>query len=326
MNTNARIATVCQGNSFCRTIAGNRQYILKILHQVFLQKPDLVCLPEAFTVKGVPLESLEEAAEPVPGPTLDLLAGLAKENRCYIICPIYTKRDEKFRNSAVVIDRRGEIAGIYDKVHPAATSYDYTVFENGVTPGEGSPVFDLDFGRIGIQICLDARFPAEWQKMAKKGVKAVFWPAAYNGGLMLPGYASLFHYYVISSVRTDKARIINPCGEIVSETSPGVNYAVANINFDFIAAGVEFNHSIPRQISKKYPHQVQVRLYPDQGTFLVEPLDKGITVQQLQKEFAFEPLSQFILRHQKSYRQIQKGITPVPQEALHGSRPCQEKD
>ncbi|MCX8183478.1 MAG: carbon-nitrogen hydrolase family protein [Crenarchaeota archaeon] len=127
----------------------------------------------------------------------------ARAAKCYIICPILTKRRGKIWNSAILIGRNGEIIGIYDKVHPVTSSSDYTVFEGGVSPGKEALAFDLDFGRVGIQICFDIIFPESWRELAEKGVKIVFWPSAYNGGFPLQVYAYLHQYYVVSSVRSE---------------------------------------------------------------------------------------------------------------------------
>ena len=205
----ARIATVCFASRSFGTVEENRNYALKLVDYALRFKPDIVCLPEAFTtfdVKG----PIHELAEPVPGPTTKLFSKKAREGGCCIICPLMTRRDGKIWNSAIIIGRDGDIIGIYDKVHP--------VTKGGVTPGKDYPVFDLDFGRVGIQIFFDICFPEGWSELAKRGAKAVFWVSAYDGGFPLQAYACINKYYVISSVRTNKSRIIDPCGRVVAET------------------------------------------------------------------------------------------------------------
>jgi predicted amidohydrolase len=152
MSTRARIVTVCQAGRYFPTVEGNRQRVIELLQMSLGLKPDLVCLPETFTIPGVPFESLANLAEPLPGPTTDAARRLAREHHSYVICPIITCREGIYWNTAVVIDRSGGILGLYDKVHPVTSTFDYTVFESGMTPGSRAPVFDLDFGRIGIQI------------------------------------------------------------------------------------------------------------------------------------------------------------------------------
>ncbi|MBP1666348.1 MAG: putative nitrilase, partial [Bacteroidetes bacterium] len=73
-------------------------------------KPDIICLPEV--INGKPAKEAEE----VPGPTTNLLSAVAKEFNCYIICPIHSRTDGKIFNSAILIDRKGMVAGQYNKI------------------------------------------------------------------------------------------------------------------------------------------------------------------------------------------------------------------
>lgn len=321
----ARIATVCQAGLFFNSVDENRKHVMKLLDLALLQNPDLVCLPEAFTTVSVSGKSVKDLAETVPGPTTEAISKRAKESDCYVICPINTKRDSKIWNSAIVIDRSGDILGIYDKVHPVTTASDYTVFEDGVMPGSSIPVFDLDFGRVGIQICFDIGFPESWEELSKKGAKMVFWSSAYNGGFPLQVYAYLHHYYVVSSVRSDKSKIIDPCGVVLAETDQHMNVICHDINLDFVVSHYDFNYSIPDMIMKSYPGRVEVRSHLDEGHFLVEPIDDTITTGQLQKELGFESTFQYHQRHREAYKLILQGKPPLVQKAAHGDRPQYSK-
>lgn len=319
MSSRARIATVCQANRRFRSIEENRAYVFGLLERAMKQRADLVCLPEAFPVVGISTP-VAVHAEPVPGPTTDAAAKLAREHRCHVICPLITRRDGRHRNSAVVIDRKGGIVGAYEKVCPVTTSHDYTVFESGLTPGEDLPVFDLDFGRIGIQICFDAGFPENWQKLADKGAMMIFWPSAYHGGTPVATYAALHNCYVVTSVRTDHSRIIDPCGTLMAQTDPITNVAWRDINLDYAVCHYDFNYPIPDRIQNAYGGRVEIRPHIDDGLFLVEPIDPAITIAQLQKEFGFESRAQYHQRHRDAYAQFARGRVPQPQQAAHGDR------
>ncbi len=320
MSTTARIITTCQNGRRHSTPEGNREAMLALFDQALTQKPDLVCFPETFVGSGIYGEALPKTAEPIPGPTTDAFAQRAKAHRCYVICPIRTVREGRQWNSAVVIDRSGDILGIYDKIHPVTTSPDYTDFETGIFPGGEPCVFDLDFGRIGIQICFDAGFPETWAALAAQGVRAVFWPSAFHGGFTLQAYANLHHVYVISSVHTQHSRIIDPCGRVVAETDSMVNYAARDINLDFIVAHYDFNYSIPDRLMAAYPDRVRVTSYVEDAHFIVEPLDPALTMAQLQAEFGFEPSRQYFQRHRTAFRELCAGRTPTPQSAAHSHR------
>jgi predicted amidohydrolase len=320
----ARVATICQAGRFYGTVEENLKHVAKLMETAFSYEPDLVCLPEAFATASV-RKPLEELAEPLDGPVVRAMAEKAREHGSYIVCPLYTKRGGGIYNSAVVLDRSGDVVGVYDKLHPVTSSHDYTVFEEGVTPGSELKVFDLDFGRVGVQICFDIMFPETWRELAEKGAKMVVWCSAYNGGFALRAYAYLLRYYVVSSVRTDKSVVVDPLGNVVAETDALKNIAVAELSLDYAVAHYDFNYSVPDWIMRKYGRRVEVRSSRDDALFLVESRDPSLTVEQLQREFGFEPVEVYVRRHKLAYERILRGERPPPQEAAHGRRAMYSK-
>ncbi|MCC6049527.1 MAG: carbon-nitrogen hydrolase family protein [Thermofilum sp.] len=324
MGKAARVATICQAGRFYGTVEGNLKHVAKLMEIAFSYDPDLVCLPEAFATASV-RKPLEELAEPLDGPIVKAMAEMAREHGSYIICPLYTKRGGRIYNSAVVLDRSGAVVGVYDKLHPVTSSHDYTVFEEGITPGSELKVFDLDFGRVGIQICFDIMFPETWRELAERGAKMVVWCSAYNGGFALRAYAYLHRYYVVSSVRTDKSVVVDPLGNVVAETDALKNVAVAELSLDYAVVHYDFNYSVPDWIMRKYGRRVEVRSSRDDALFLVESRDPSLTVEQLQREFGFEPVEVYVRRHRLAYERLLRGEGPLPQEAAHGKRPMYSK-
>ncbi len=321
MSTQARIATLCQEGQFKRSVEGNREYVLSLVDTALREKPDLVCLPETFMTPGVAVQPAD-IAEAIPGPTLDLLARKAREGRCYVVCPLHTRQEGRIYNSAVILDRSGQVCGVYNKACPVTSSPDYTVLEDGVTPGGAIPTFDLDFGRIGVQICFDLGFPENWQQLAQAGVKAVLWPSAYDGGFPLRVFAYLHHYWVISSTRSGRSRIIDPCGEILQETSSSAPVIHRTINLDYVVGHLDFNLGVPDRIRQAYSGRVDVRQWdPGSAHFVVEPTDPTVTTAQLQEEMGFESTGQYHDRHREAYRRARAGQPPTPQKARHGRRP-----
>lgn len=319
MNTIARIATVCQGNRLFPTVEKNRDHVFAQLDLALAQKPDLVCLPEEFPMASV-AGTAPERAETVPGPTIDAVAERARRHNCYIVCPLLTLREGRVYNSAVVVGRSGEIVGIYDKRRPVTSSCDYTVLEQGMTPGTSDGIFDLDFGRIGIRICFDIGFPEDWELLAREGVRLVLWPSAYNGGRRLAAYALLHHAYIVTSVRTDRSRIIDPLGTTLAETDRLMNVAVRDISLDFAVGHYDFNFSVPDRILARYGDRVEIRSLEDDGLFLVEPKDPAVTLAHLTEEFGFESVQQYYNRHRTAYAALADGGAPAAQHAAHGDR------
>ncbi len=320
MATIATIATTNQYGLFGGSVDGNREKMLGVVDIICKQHVDLICLPEVLPsarLGKVPAD----IAEPVPGPTTDLCAQRAKQHECYIVCPLVTKRDGAYYNSAVILDRSGEVAGIYDKVHPVTHTHDYTVMEDGTTPGSKAKVFDLDFGRVAILICFDAEFPETWAELAGEGVQMVLFPSAYPGGFQLRMYAHLHAYYVVSATREPAAMIVNPVGEVVARTDRYTNFIVRDVNLDFLVAHSDYNKQIPALVAREYANRVNVRTYPDEGKIFFEPADPSVTIAQLCEQFGIESAEVFRSRHRRAYEALRAGKTPEPQQAAHGDRP-----
>lgn len=125
---------------------------------------DIAALPEV-AVNGNAKGSAAEVSVPLEGAVLDRMGAKARQHRCYVVVPLYLVDDREkdlYSNAAVLLDRQGKVSGIYRKVFPVA-SRGQDVLEGGVTPGRDFPVFDCDFGRVGIQICFDFAFDEGWE-------------------------------------------------------------------------------------------------------------------------------------------------------------------
>jgi predicted amidohydrolase len=88
-----------------------------------------VCLPEAITLVGTPLDYIA-ASEPVPGPTTKYLGDLARKFKMYIVAGILEREGDVVYNTAILMDRDGKLAGKYRKL-----SLPREEIEGGVTPG-----------------------------------------------------------------------------------------------------------------------------------------------------------------------------------------------
>jgi len=128
---------------------------------------DLAVLPEC-SFQFVK-ESVEEVAETLDGPVVTAVAERARRHHTYATAPVPLRRDGRVYNSVVMVDRQGELVGAYDKVFPVMMG-DGSL-EYGITPGREFPVFDLDFGRVGVQICWDnaPSFEGGWQACLPDG-------------------------------------------------------------------------------------------------------------------------------------------------------------
>jgi len=126
-------------------------------------------------------ENKIELAESIPGPATDVFSKLAKEFGVVIILNLYEKDGNNFYDSSPVINIDGSILGITRMIHIT----DYACFhEKGYyDPGNnGAPVYETQFGKIGIAICYDRHYPEYMRALALKGAEVVFIPQAGSVG------------------------------------------------------------------------------------------------------------------------------------------------
>jgi predicted amidohydrolase len=191
---------------------------LKALDEIAKEKPDIVCLGEEILVEGnwIPYAS---AAEEIPGPSTRRLGDCARKYGMYIVAGLTERAGTVDYNTAVLIDRQGNVAGKYRKVYLPREEV-----EGGLTPGGDCPVFETDFGRIGMMICWDAEYADAARAMAVQGAEILFVPAAGGYLTLLKARALENHLYVVSSGYDVESAIIDPTGKVLFATlESGVN-------------------------------------------------------------------------------------------------------
>jgi N-carbamoylputrescine amidase len=125
-----------------------------------------------------------DTAEPVPGPTTELMQKLAKKHKMVIVVPLYeTPSTGTYYNTAVVIDADGSICGTYRKnhiPHCAPGFWEKFYFKPG---NKGYPVFQTRYAKVGVYICYDRHFPDGARILGLNGAEIVFNPSATVAGL-----------------------------------------------------------------------------------------------------------------------------------------------
>jgi N-carbamoylputrescine amidase len=141
----------------------------------------IICLPELFRSQYFcreENEALFALAESIPGPSTAAIGELAREAGVVVIASLFEKRAHGlYHNTAVALDERGEIAGVYRKMHIPDDPLYFEKFY--FTPGDlGFVNFDTRFGRIGILVCWDQWYPEAARLTALQGANILFYPTA----------------------------------------------------------------------------------------------------------------------------------------------------
>src|ERR1051326_8010863 len=165
-----RVATIHHRPQNSKSSRENLIQFSELIVKAADQKADIVCLPEGITLVGTD-QNYISASEPVPGPTTNFLGDIARKYNLYIVAGILEKNGDTVFNTAVLIDRNGNLAGKYRKV-----SLPQEEIDGGISPGDSFSVFDTDFGRIGLMICWDVTFPEPARILTRKGAEIIFLP------------------------------------------------------------------------------------------------------------------------------------------------------
>ncbi len=232
----------------------NLQQFAKYLEIAAGQDADIVCLPEGSTMVGTGLDYIA-ASEPVPGPSTDFLGQIARKHSMYIIAGLLEKDGATVYNTAVLIDRNGNVAGKYHKV-----SLPREEIEGGVTPGDELPVFDTDFGKIGMMICWDVTFPEAARTLAFKGAEVIFLPI-WGGHLTLAKARALENQiFLVSSTYSMKSAVFDQEGEIMKEATDEDPVVVVEVDLNkrkFWPWLGDFKNRIKREIPSQKARMIE---------------------------------------------------------------------
>lgn len=154
----------------------NRRHALDMLEKAAQDKSDLVVLPEAVVMLCYPDDHPDftyfDVAETIPGPTSDAACRIAGDFGVNVVIGLIERRESGGQNLALVIDRKGSVVGRYEKIHEP----EICRREQKALVGNEIPLFDLDFGRIGIFICWDLNYPELPSILARKGADMLVFP------------------------------------------------------------------------------------------------------------------------------------------------------
>ncbi len=138
--------------------------ILEYIKEAGRKQADIICFPESCLYKT--------AAFDINSNAIQEIRRECEKNHIWCIITEDLIINKKRYNTAILIDRKGDIKGRYKKIHP------YTGEE--VRAGKDIKVFRTDFAKIGIAICWDLGFPDLFKKMKEKGAQIVFCPSQWR--------------------------------------------------------------------------------------------------------------------------------------------------
>ena len=212
----------------------------------------LAVLPENFALMArTDAERLKAAEDDGRGPVQDFLADQARRHKLWLVGgthPIKAGTPGKARAACLLLDDRGRRAARYDKMHlfdvelPNGESYrESAVFEHGTEV----VVSDTPFGRLGLAVCYDLRFPELFRAMAARGAELFAVPSAFTAftgqahwEILVRARAVENFAYVVAAAQGGRhasgretfghSMIVNPWGEMLAQWEAGEGFAAAD--------------------------------------------------------------------------------------------------
>ncbi len=234
-----RVALVQIGTGYDKTANVNK--VLNALDSIsqMHEKPNLICLPELFTVRRVEevKSGLGKYAETIPGRLSQELSGRAKKIGCILVAGSFVEVAEgRFYNTCLAFDGSGELIAKYRKTHLFDAPGGHS--ESSVlTPGDNLTVVDTEFGKIGLMICYELRFPEAARTLALMGATMLCvpnsWPIDHLNmasdqlrillqGTALQNQLYLIHANQFGTVDSDldlcgRSCVVDPSGQIIAQ-------------------------------------------------------------------------------------------------------------
>jgi deaminated glutathione amidase len=211
----------------------------------------LVALPEYFAIMGLKdTDKVNVAETPGKGPIQKFLAAQAKKHGIWLVggsIPLTCDNAKKVRNSCLVYNDKGQLVARYDKIHLFGMSLGSEHYKEQTTiePGDTVVTVETPFGKIGLSICYDLRFPELYRAMGD--VDIILVPAAFTATTGKAHFETLIRaraienlayviapaqggYHVSGRETHGDSMIVDPWGNILDRLPRGSGVVVAAIN------------------------------------------------------------------------------------------------
>lgn len=271
----------------------------------------LVPLVDQQGALGTDIISLQEACrgqkddgsseEALDGPTITAMARLARKHQTYIVCPIDRRDGNRRFNSAVLLDRTGEVVCVYDKIFPVWAD---ECMKRHVAPGKQVKVYDADFGRLGFAICFDVNWEPLWKQLSNHGAELVIWPSAYSAGRTLQAWAIAYNYYIVSCTGQPDCHAYDIDGAelLHDERNRGQDLNVSRVTLDLdrcvFHQDLNFwpKDRLPKLLKERGEDVEREKWEPLEGWFVLRAKRPGISCRDVARQYGLEELRHYINR------------------------------
>lgn len=268
--------------------------------------PDLAILPEAAITGEVGRDAYSQAV-PFPGAVANAFSRAARAHNSHIVVPTYLRDSATAcSNAAVLVDRKGEVAGTYRKMH-LVVGADGKTLEGGSTPGREAPVFDCDFGKLGMQICYDMEFDRGWRELAAKGAELIAWPTQSPQTSQPAARAMEQRCHIVSSTWRNNASVFEPTGKIIAQAKLPGEVLVQEIDLSYAILPWSSKLKNGKALKEKYGAKLGYRYYEDEDLGIFWSNDPATPIRQMTDSLGLVEAADELARVRETYRKA--GVT-----------------
>lgn len=226
----------------------------RLIALAVVQGAKIVVLPEYFCIMGFKdIDKVTVREKAGDGPIQKFLAKMARKHKIWLIggtVPLTSNFPNKVRNSCLVFNDKGEQVARYDKIHLFGLDLGTEHYheENTIESGDSVVVVDTPYGKIGLSVCYDLRFPELYRAMGE--VDMIVIPSAFTETTGKAHWESLIRaraienlcyviapaqggYHVSGRETHGNSMIVDPWGVILDRLPRGSGIVIANVNRDF---------------------------------------------------------------------------------------------
>ena len=218
---------------------------------------DLLVLPENFAIMGLQEEDKVKVRETYgQGLIQDFLAEQARQHGIWIVggtVPLTAKDSQHIRAACLLFDDKGEIKARYDKVHLFDVNLPESqeIYDESTTtePGDSATVVETPFGRLGLAVCYDLRFPELFRRMSDEGAELFAIPSAFTAltgrahwevlvraraieNLCYVIAAAQGGYHVNGRETHGDSMIVDPWGSVLDRLPRGSGFVISELDID----------------------------------------------------------------------------------------------
>ena len=232
-------------------VAANLSEAERLIGLAVNQGAKLVALPEYFAIMGLKdTDKLAVMEKDGKGPIQNFLSGQARRHNIWLIggsIPLACDTPDKVKNSCLVYDNRGRQVARYDKIHLFGFNLgtEHYQEEKTIEAGDRIVVVESPFGRIGLSICYDLRFPELYRAMQKVDIIAI--PSAFTATTGKAHFETLVRaraienlayviapaqggYHLSGRETHGDSMIVDPWGVVLDHLPRGSGIVIASIN------------------------------------------------------------------------------------------------